>query len=151
MSDIKQAIREIHGLIERRTGDGVDVKGMAGTSLIDMMRPWLVITGLDFKDVVHLTVEDLWTALGRIHDKLGGIIDVLDGDQLREAACRVIGSVTVHSDEPVAEDGVVIHSGLTVSWDGGAWQYVTDPKMRLRESAGTYAEALAAVRRMLGE
>jgi hypothetical protein len=144
-SDIKQTIRDIGRLTERRS-DMDDFKAMATVPLIDMMRPWLVITNLDFKDVVHVSVEEIWSALCRVHDKLGGILDVLEEDQMRETACRMIASVTVRDADPVVDGDILLHCGTTISWDGGSWQYVSDPKLRMRASAKTYAEALEAVR-----
>ena len=142
---IKQTIREISALFTGQASVNRDPSATT-TPLIDLMRPWLVITGLDFKDVVHLSSGEMWSALERVHAKVGGILDVLDDDQLRETACRMIGSVTLHEEDPVVEDGVVLHGGTTISWDGSAWQYVSDPKLRMRDSTKTYAEALSAVR-----
>jgi hypothetical protein len=118
------------------------------TPLIKLLRPWLVITGLDFKDAVHLTSDALWSAYQSINTKLGEVIDVLDDDQLREAACRCLGSVTVYG-EMIQEGDVAVHHGITISWTGNRWAYVTDSKLRLRETSSSFVEGLAAINEAL--
>jgi len=117
--------------------------------LIDLMRPWMVITGLDFKDAVHLTADGLVQALLRVHGKLGDSLDLLDEDQLQEAACRCIKKVTVYGDLVDGGDGARSH-GQDLSWDGSTWNFVVDPKLRMRETSKRYLEALAAVKERLG-
>lgn len=140
-TELKQAI----------AGLGQMLEGTAATTpLIKLLRPWLVITGLEFKDAVHLTSDTLWTAYGAISSKLGEVLDVLDDDQLREAACRCLGNVTVYGDL-IEEGDVALHHGITISWSGTQWAYVTDPKLRLRETSSSFVNALAAVNQMLSE
>jgi hypothetical protein len=113
--------------------------------LIDLMRPWLVITGLEFTDAVHLTCSELVAGLEKVRDRLGDSIDLLDEDQLQEAACRCIKKVTVYGD-PMIDGDFAVRSGRTIEWDGSRWIYVSDPKLRLTESSQHYAAALEAVR-----
>jgi|GEM_PF-3769515 len=122
----------------------------ATTPLIKLLRPWLVITGLEFKDAVHLTSETLWAGYGAVSSKLGEVLDVLDDDQLREAACRCLGSVTVYG-ELIQEGDVAVHHGITISWTGSQWAHVTDPKLRLRETSDSFANALVAVSEILAQ
>lgn len=113
--------------------------------MIDFMRAWMIITGLDFKDVVHLSHKELVQGLGRVSSKLSDSVDIFDDDQLQEAACRCLGKITVYGD-PVGEGDIVLSHGQDVSWDGSTWNYVSDPKMRLRETSKHYLNAIAAVK-----
>lgn len=116
--------------------------------IIELLRPWMIITGLDFKDAIHLTADDLVKQLLRVHAKLGDSLDLLDEDQLQEAACRCLKKITVYAD-PVDDGEVAVRHGQDVDWDGTSWVYITDPKLRMRESSKHYSEAIAAVRARL--
>lgn len=116
--------------------------------LIDLLRPWMVITGLDFKDAIHLTHMQLTNGLCRIYNRLGDSLDIFDGDQLQEAACRCLQTVTVYG-EPLQEEDTAVAVGQTIQWDGSRWIFISDPKMRLRESAPSYKEALEQVKKQI--
>lgn len=117
--------------------------------LIEVLRPWMVITGLTFKDALHVSYADLQGGLDAIHEKLNGVLDVLDEDQLQEAACRCLKTVTVYG-EMMKDGDVAVRHGQNIEWDGNAWNYVTDPKLRQRGSSKSYAQAMTAVREMVG-
>lgn len=117
--------------------------------LIEVLRPWMVITGLTFKDALHVSYEDLQRGLDAVHEKLSGVLDVLDEDQLQEAACRSLKTVTVYG-EMMTDGDVAVRHGQNIDWDGSSWNYVTDPKLRQRGASKSYAEALAAVREIVG-
>jgi len=135
---IKEAILEIKHLME-------DVE----VPIIDVLRPWMTITGLNFKDALHLTHQSALEGLRAVYQKLGEVLDVLDEDQLQEAACRCLKNITVYGE--MIEDGdVAVRHGQTLSWDGSSWNYVTDPKLRQRGSSKSYREALKDIREMLG-
>jgi hypothetical protein len=116
--------------------------------LIELLRPWMIITGLDFKDGVHLTADELVQKLLRVYVKLGDSLDLLDEDQLREAACRCFKKVTVYG-ELVEDAGIVLKHGQDIEWDGNTWIFISDPKLRMRETTKVYAHALEAVKQRL--
>lgn len=117
--------------------------------LIELLRPWMIITGLEFKDGVHLTADDLVQKLLRVYAKLGDSLDLLDEDQLREAACRCLKKVTVYG-ELVEDGGIVLKHGQDIEWEGSTWVFISDPKLRLRETSKFYEHALEAVKQRLG-
>lgn len=117
--------------------------------IIEVLRPWMIVTGLTFKDALHVSYADLQKGLDAIHDKLSGVLDVLDEDQLQEAACRSLKTVTVYG-EMITDGDVAVRHGQNIEWDGSAWNYVTDPKLRQRGSSKSYAEALTTVRQIVG-
>lgn len=135
---MKDAIREIKTLAED-----------TNVPIIDVLRPWMVLTGLTFKDALHLTHHDAIEGLMRVYAKLAEVLDVLDDDQIQEAACRCLKNITVYG-EMITDGEVALRHGQTISWDGSTWHYTTDPKLRQRGSSKSYAEALNAVREMLG-
>ena len=135
---LKQAIVEIGNLREN-----------TNVPIIDILRPWMAITGLTFKDALHLTHRDALDGLMRVYGKLGDVIDVLDEDQIQEAACRCLKTVTVYG-EMITDGTVAVRHGQNIAWDGTTWHYTADPKMRQRGSTKVYAEALAAVRGAMG-
>jgi hypothetical protein len=135
---LKAAILEIAKLQEN-----------ANVPIIDVLRPWMAITGLTFKDALHLTHQDAVEGLLRVHAKLAEVLDVLDEDQIQEAACRCLKDVTVYG-EMITDGEVAVRQGQNISWDGSSWNYVVDPKMRQRGSSKSYATALGAVRELLG-
>jgi hypothetical protein len=117
--------------------------------LIELLRPWMIIAGLEFKDGVHLTADDLVQKLLRVYAKLGDSLDLLDEDQLREAACRCLKKITVYGD--FIEDGdIVFKHGQDIEWDGSTWVFISDPKLRLRETSKLYEHALDAIKQRLG-
>ena len=83
---IKEAINSLEALL-----DSAKVK------LIDVLRPWMVITNLEFEDAVHLNYEVAVKGLWNVHNKLKEMTDVLDDDQLQEAACRCLKSIPARS------------------------------------------------------
>jgi hypothetical protein len=116
--------------------------------IIDLMRPWMTLTGLEFKDAVHMTADDLVKKLLAVHAKLGDSLDLLDEDQLQEAACRCLKKITVYGDL-VGEGDIVLSHGQDVSWDGSTWNFVVDPKLRMRQTSKHYLEAITAVKELL--
>jgi hypothetical protein len=125
-----------------------DIPEDSKVPLIDLMRPWMAITGLEFKDVVHLTAQDLGTKLRAIHTKFGDSLDLFDEDQLREAACRCMQKVTVYG-ELIKDGDVAVRQSQDMIWDGTTWTFVVDPRMRLRQTSKSYVESLAAVKEQL--
>lgn len=117
--------------------------------IIDVLRPWMVITGLGFKDALHLVQQDVIEGLMRVHNKLGESLDIFDDDQLQEAACRCLGRVTVYG-EMITDGETAIRHGQNIEWDGSTWVYIADAKMRQRGTSKTYPEALKAVREIVG-
>jgi len=135
---MKDAIREIKTLSED-----------TNVPIIDVLRPWMVITGLTFKDALHLTHHDAIEGLMRVYAKLAEVLDVLDDDQVQEAACRCLKRITVYG-EMITDGTVAVRHGQNVEWDGASWLYTADPKLRQRGSTKSYREALAAVREIVG-
>ena len=135
---LKEAIAEIGNLRES-----------PNVPIIDVLRPWMAITGLTFKDALHLTHNDAIEGLLRVHTKLAEVLDVLDEDQIQEAACRCLKTVTVYG-EMITDGTVAVRHGQNIAWDGSTWHYTADPKMRQRGSTKSYSEALAAVREAMG-
>lgn len=117
--------------------------------IIDVLRPWMVITGLGFKDALHLVQQDVIEGLMRVHNKLGESLDIFDDDQLQEAACRCLGRVTVYG-EMITDGETAIRHGQNIEWDGSTWVYIADAKMRQRGTSTSYPEALKAVREIVG-
>jgi len=117
--------------------------------IIDVLRPWMAITGLTFKDALHLTHYDAIQGLMRVYTKLGEVLDVLDEDQIQEAACRCLKTVTVYG-EMITDGTVAVRHGQNIAWDGSTWHYTADPKMRQRGTTKSYTDALAAVREAMG-
>jgi len=118
--------------------------------LIDVLRPWMLVTGLGFKDALHLVHKDLIEGLMRVYKKLGDSIDIFDEDQLQEAACRCLGRVTVYGEMITDGDGDGIRHGQNIEWDGNTWNYIADAKMRLRGASKSYPEALKTVQEIVG-
>ena len=141
MTDIKTNILGIKNLLDEKKPEDVP--------LVDLLRVWMVITDLEIMDAMHLSVSELGEHLISIHEKLSGILDVVDEDQLQEAACRQIGKINIYGDF-IQEGEVAERMKLTVSWDGGKWLYITDPKLRMTESCGNYKSAKNAIFEMLG-
>ena len=138
MTDIKNTIAGLRHLHEN-----------INLPLIDLLRPWMVITGLEFKDGVHLTADSLVEKLLRVHAKLGDSLDLLDDDQLQEAACRCFKKITVYG-ELIEEGDIVLKHGQDIEWDGSTWIFISDPKLRMRETSKLYLNALEAVKQRLG-
>lgn len=134
---IKGAIQEIAGLMED-----------TNVPIIDVLRPWMAITGLSFKDALHLTHHDALKGLAAVYGKLGEVLDVLDEDQLQEAACRCLKTITVYG-EMITDGTVAVRHGQNIEWDGNNWAFITDPKMRQRGTSKSYSEALKIVREIV--
>jgi hypothetical protein len=114
--------------------------------LLDYFQVWMEVTGLEFKDVLHLKPSSLQEGTARIAKRLGNSLDLFDNDQLQEAACRCLENIVVIG-EPIVDNGVSVEKKDILSWDGNAWVCVIDPKMRIRENYPTFKQALAAVRK----
>lgn len=117
--------------------------------LIDFLRCWMDITDLDFKDAIHLSYPDLLDALRRVSTKLSDSVDLFDEDQLQEAACRCLKSITVYGDM-ITDRDVAVRQSQRIEWDGTAWHYMGDPTLRKRAEASSYRDALEAVKQSLG-
>lgn len=126
----------------------ISQKRLADTPLITVLRYWMTITGLDFKDAIHVSFEEMSRDLENIHDRLASVVDVLDDDQAQEAACRLLEQIHIYSDD-MDDEEVSARSRITVKWDGSAWQFICDPKLRLRESKPRFVDAREAVLKML--
>lgn len=127
-----------------------DLKEDTNIPMINIMRPWMIITDLSFKDAIHLTHRDMIAGLVRVHNKLGEVLDVLDEDQLRESACRCLKEVVVYGDE-ITDGEIAVRHSQRLSWDGSNWNYTADPKLRQRATSKSYIEALATVRELFGD
>jgi hypothetical protein len=138
MSQIKNSIASIRDLHEN-----------TNIPLINLMRPWMAITGLSFKDALHLTHLDLVEGLVRVHARLGDSLDIFDEDQLQEAACRCLKKITVYG-EMITDGEFAVHRGQDIEWGGSSWVFISDPKLRMRETSMSYREALKAVQERLG-
>ena len=136
---IKEAINSLEALL-----DSAKVK------LIDVLRPWMVITNLEFEDAVHLNYGAALEGLLSVHSKLKEMTDVLDDDQLQEAACRCLKSIVVYGDD-ITDGEIAVRRSQRISWDGNNWNYTADPSLRQRGTSKSYLEALAAVREMMGD
>lgn len=118
-------------------------------TIMDALRPWMVITGLSFKDALHLSYPQVTEGLFAVYNKLEDVIDVLDDDQIQEAACRSLKKITVVGDT-ITDGDVAVRSGKDISWDGTTWAWISDPKLRQRNTSKSYREALSAVLEELG-
>jgi hypothetical protein len=117
--------------------------------MLEFMRAWMIITGLDFEDVVLLSYEELVGGLARVSAKLVGSLDIFDEDQAQEAACRCLGKVVVAG--PIIEDAdVAVRTSQRIEWDGSTWNYTADPRMRVRGVSKSFTVAVAAVKEVLG-
>lgn len=141
MSDIKTTIKSLKAL---KLGPDVQQE-----PLINLIRPWMIITDLELIDAIHLDVESLQNQLSDIRDSLKDVIDIVDEDQLQEAACRKLKTVHIYGDM-IQDEDIAERAKLTINWDGGKWVYITDPKLRMTESSNSYLEAKEAVCQMLG-
>lgn len=127
----------------------IDLDNPESARLVDLFQPWLIITDLELKDVIHLSAGDLGANLRDIRDSLSGLTDVIDDDQLQEAACRKIKRIDIYG-EYIEDATVAERQKVTLNWDGAKWMYVCDPKLRQQESCASYKGAKAAVFEMLG-
>lgn len=121
-----------------------------------LLRPWLVITDLNVEDALILTAGEIWTQLSEVRQGLLGYMMVMakdtDSDQLQEAACRLIGEFNL-GGEKVVEGKIVmvVQQKNPIRFESGVWNYCSDPAMRLMETAPTFREAVAAIRRNASE
>lgn len=124
-------------------------------SLMDVLGPWLILTGLEVHDLLHKSWGDLVAPLLRIHKKLASVLSILDADQAQEAACREIKSVDIFDALSEAllfeEIDFAERTKVTITWDEASskWVWIGDPKLRNRETSSRYVEARDAVREML--
>lgn len=148
---IQQAINDIQNLTQKH--GAVLKEGQAGeVPLAKLLRPWLAITDLELEDALALSATELWEQLSKVDKGLSGYLAVMgstpDPSQLQEAACRLMGGFTIAGSN-VVEGDIEITQKMSIVFEGGAWIYVTDPKLRIRESAADFKTALKAVRQML--
>jgi hypothetical protein len=143
---IQQAIEDIQRLAKKHSESGEDIP------LGDLLRPWLAITDLDIKDALEQSAADLWANLRAVHTGLSGYLAVMGSmpnpTELQEAACRLMASFSVAGTNIVDGD-ISLQQKMTIVFEGGVWVYITDPKLRMRETTTNFREALAKVREML--
>lgn len=116
--------------------------------VIHLIGPWMTVTDLELMDVIHLPLCQIVSDLVTIREALSDVVDVMDDDQVQEAACRKIGKLNVYGDM-IQDAGVAERAKITINWDGGRWLYITDPKLRMTESSVSYKTAKEAVFQML--
>lgn len=118
-------------------------------SIQKLLKPWLIITGLELKDALHQTPDRLRDDLQTVYSGLRAVLGLLPEDQLQEAACRLLGTFEIYG-EAISDGTFSIEQSCSISWDGNGWLFISDPKLRLRETAQTYQKAVAEVRKILG-
>lgn len=136
MSDIKEAVLSIQNLTD-------------GSPLIRYLRPWLVITDLEFQDAVNVSFNHIKDGLRRVSEKLSGSVDIFDDDQLREAACRCLKEITLHGDIVEGPEGPYAAS-FKMEWKGDNWHYISDPRLRQKCASKSYGEVRKAGLEYLG-
>jgi hypothetical protein len=124
----------------------------AEAPLAKLLRPWLAITDLELEDALTRNATELWDQLARVHKGLSGYLAVMgstpDPDELQEAACRLMGSFEIMGTN-IIEGDIDITQKMSIVFEGGSWIYITDPKLRLRQTSDKFRTALKAVRQML--
>jgi len=140
---LQQALTAIESLPTKKAMD---------IPLHDLIRPWLSITDLGIREALQVSAGQLFADLCAVHEGLASYLKVMgttpDSDELREAACRLIGQMDVLGEGFVDGDISMQHK-MTLKFEGGVWVYVSDPRMRLRQSKEKFSEALAEVRQLL--
>lgn len=120
--------------------------------LHDLIRPWLAITDLGIREALQLSAEQIHQNLCAVHEGLASYLKVMgtspDPDELQEAACRLIGQMDVLG-EGFNDGDITMQHKMTIKFEGGAWVYIADSKLRLRQSKEFFQEALSEVRSML--
>lgn len=146
---MKQSIIDTIKGIETIVDGAGNVRSNVG--LIDVLRPWLVLTGLEMHDFLHYSWERLTQPLSRVHAMLASVLGVLDEDQAQEAACRLLKEVSILG-ELIEDEGVAERLKIDIKWDDASksWLWLSDPKLRNRASAPRFVEARDAVLEMLG-
>lgn len=143
---IQQAIDDIQRLSEKYANDPFEIP------LSDLLRPWLAITDLGIKDALGLSAKEIWAHLDSVLGGLSGYLAVMGSmpnpTELQEAACRLMGSFTIAGTNIIDGD-LTLQQKMTLVFEGGVWVYITDPKLRMRETSVSFREALAKVRKML--
>jgi len=129
---IKQAISHIGDLKE-------------DSPLLDVLRPWMIITGLELKDAIHVNFIQMLQGLKHIYAKLGPVVDVMEEDQLQEASCRYLGTITVYGDF-IEEGGLALQQSQRITWQNGKWHFTADPSLRQRGESSVYLDALKQVK-----
>jgi hypothetical protein len=126
-------------------------KGELETSLYSLIRPWLVITDLELKDVLRISVQRIWEDLQNVQKGLSSFLsvmgDTVTDEDLREAACRLIGRIEISGD--IADTDIGMPQNISIIFENGVWTYYTDPKLRLKTTKVKYKTALAEVRELL--
>jgi hypothetical protein len=142
---IQQALDDIEVQI-RKGGRAEDIP------LRQLLRPWLILTDLEWQEGMDLSAGKIWRDLQAVHQGLASYLKVMGSTpnpvELQEAACRLIGEFQIRGAD-VTDGDINLTSHSTISFEGGAWVYVTDARLRLRDSKPTFREALREVRQML--
>jgi hypothetical protein len=116
-------------------------------TVMDVLQPWMVFTGLEAHDFMHRSWTDLTEPLLRIHQKLSVLDGILGEDQAQEAACRELRDVDVLGE--LIEDGdFAQQSKVRIAWNG-SWMWTCDPILRNRAETKSFTEARDAVLEML--
>lgn len=140
---LQQALTSIESLPKAKAAE---------VPLHDLIRPWLAITDLGIREALHITAEHLHRDLCAVHEGLASYLKVMgttpDPDELREAACRLIGQMEVLGDGFVDGD-IEMRNKVPLKFEGGVWVYWSDPKLRMRQTKENFREALVEVREML--
>lgn len=128
-------------------------KGELETSLYSLIRPWLVITDLELKDVLRISVQRIWEDLQNVQKGLSSFLSVMGDtvteEDLREAACRLIGRIEISADVGIGDTDIGMSQSITIAFENGVWTYYTDPKLRLKTSRARYKTAVSEVRELL--
>lgn len=118
--------------------------------LRDVLHPWSVLGEVHGPGLLDYRWEDLVFLLKEVYSRLAPVLDVLDEDQTREAACRAIGKFVVFGPKTLDEE-TQLEVGLRflIAWENDAWVYYADPKTRIPSKCDTYVEARAEVAQLL--
>jgi hypothetical protein len=131
---IKETIQDLPRLLE---------KDLDALALIHILRPWMVITGLEFEHAIMLPVKRMIDDLKRVHATVGPVVGVFDETQAQEAACRAIAKLEIITE--VLMEDVVTHRAQPLEWYSNAWNYFSDPVLRLKHTVESYVEARDAI------
>lgn len=126
-------------------------KRVQDVPLKELLRPWLVVTGLEWREAVDCSVGQIWRDLQVANQGVSSYLKVMGEENpvdLREFSCRLIGRFTVMGED-IRDENVTATTRLTITFENGAWFYVSDTKLRLRDSRPTFSEALHEVRQIL--
>jgi hypothetical protein len=102
----------------------------------------LAITDLNLEEGLKLSVQDLYSSLALVHHGLSSYMKIMghtNEEDLQEAACRLMGKFTLYHGD----------SKRSVQFTDGKWVYVSDPSLRLIESAPRFREAVENLRQLM--